>query len=69
MLPVAFCGDLIGHLEKVSFHCNHTEGKYQRMRNHTNALISHSSKIMITILQARLQQYAQGAFSDVHAGF
>ena len=31
VLPSASCGDLIGHLEKVSFHCNHKEGKHQRM--------------------------------------
>jgi hypothetical protein len=33
------------------------------------ALISHESKIMLKILQARLQQYANREFPDVQAGF
>ena len=36
---------------------------------HTIALISHASKIMLKILQARLQQYMNCEFSDVQAGF
>ena len=40
-------------LEKVSFHSNPKE-----CSNHcTVALISHASKVMLKILQARLQQY------------
>ena len=37
--------------------------------SHTIALISHTSKVMIKILQARLQQYVNHELSDVHAGF
>ena len=45
-------------LEKVSFHFNPKEGQCQRMSNcHTIALISHASKVVLKILQARLQQY------------
>ena len=33
------------------------------------ALISHSSKVMLKILQARLQQYVNHELSDVQAGF
>ena len=33
------------------------------------ALISHASKVMITILQARLQQYVNRELPDVQAGF
>ena len=33
------------------------------------ALISHTSKIMLKILQARLQQYVKGELPDVPAGF
>ena len=33
------------------------------------ALISHSSKVKLQILQARLQQYMNWEFSDVQAGF
>ena len=36
---------------------------------HTIALISHVSKVMLKILQARLQQYVNHEFSDVQAGF
>ena len=35
----------------------------------TIALISHSSKVMLKILQARLQQYMNWALPDVQAGF
>ena len=37
--------------------------------DHTIALISHSSKVMLKILQARLQQYVNCEFPDVQAGF
>ena len=36
---------------------------------HTIALISHASKVMFKILQARLQQYVNHEFPDVQAGF
>ena len=36
---------------------------------HTIALISHASKVMLKILQARLQQYMNHEISDVQAGF
>ena len=36
---------------------------------HTIALISHSSKVMLKILQARLQQYVHRELPDVQAGF
>ena len=36
---------------------------------HTTALISHSSKVMLKILQARLQQYMNRELRDVQAGF
>ena len=35
----------------------------------TNALISHTSKVMLKILQARLQQYVNRELPDVQAGF
>ena len=35
----------------------------------TIALISHASKVMLKILQARLQQYVKSELSDVQAGF
>ena len=36
---------------------------------HTIALISHASKVMLTILQARLQQYVNRELPDIQAGF
>ena len=36
---------------------------------HTIALISHASRIMFKILQARLQQYVNHELPDVQAGF
>ena len=35
----------------------------------TVALISHASKVMLKILQARLQQYVSHEYPDVQAGF
>ena len=36
---------------------------------HTVALISHASKVMVKILQARLQQYVNHEIPDVQASF
>ena len=36
---------------------------------HTIALISHTSKVLLKILQARLQQYVNRELPDVQAGF
>ena len=36
---------------------------------HTTALISHTSKLMLKIVQARLQQYVNCELPDVQAGF
>ena len=36
---------------------------------HTIALISQASKVMLKILQARLQQYVHGELPDVQAGY
>ena len=57
-------------LEKVSFHSNHKEGNAKEYSNYrTTALISYASKVMLKILQARLQQYVNCELPDVHAGF
>ena len=52
-------------LEKVSFHSNPKECSNYR----TIALISHASKVMLKILQARLQQYVNHELPDVQASF
>ena len=36
---------------------------------HTITLISHTGKVMLKILQARLQQYMNSELPDVQAGF
>ena len=52
-------------LEKVSFHSNLKE-----CSNYcTIALISHARKVMLKILQARLQQYMNRELPDVQSGF
>ena len=57
-------------LEKVSFHSNPKERQCQRTLNYcTIARISHASKIMLKIIQARLQQYMNSELTDVQAGF
>ena len=57
-------------LEKVSFHSNPKERKWQRMLKLLQiVLISHASKVMLKILQARLQQYVNHEIPDVQAGF
>ena len=58
-------------LEKVSFHSNLKEGQYQRMFKlpHNSTHFSHASKVMLKILQARLQQYVNQELPDVPAGF
>ena len=57
-------------LEKVSFNSNPKERQCQKCLNyHTIALISHASKVMLKILQARLQQYVNCELPDVQAGF
>ena len=57
-------------LEKVSFHSNPKERQFQRMlKLCTTTLISHASKVMLKILQTRLQQYMKYELADVQAGF
>ena len=65
-------------LEKVSFQSNPKEKQYQRMFKPLHnqmfkvpqiALTSHVSKVMLKILQARLQQYVNHELPDVQAGF
>ena len=52
-------------LQKVSFQGNPKECLNYR----TVALISHASRVMLKILQARLQQYMNQEFRDIQAGF
>ena len=45
------------------------KGNAKQCSNYTTALISHTSKIMLKILQARLQQYVNCEITDIPAGF
>ena len=58
-------------LEKVSLHSNYKrKGNIKEFSNYcTLALISHASKVMLKILQARLQQYVNRELPDIQAGF
>ena len=57
-------------LEKVSFHSSPKERQCQKCSNYcTIALISHASKVMLKIIQARLQQYVNHEIPDVQASF
>ena len=58
-------------LEKVSFHSNPPKKGNAKECSiyHIIALISHASKVMLKILQARFQQYVNHELSGVQAGF
>ena len=57
-------------LEKVRFHSNLKKDNPKECLNYcTIVLISHASKVMLKILQARLQQYMNHELPDVKAGF
>ena len=57
-------------LEKVSFHSNSKERQCHECSNCcTIALISHTSKVMLKILQTRLQQYVNHELPDIQDGF
>ena len=57
-------------LEKVNFIPVSKKGNARECSKYrTIALILHASKLMLKILQARLQQYLNGELPDVQAGF
>ena len=57
-------------LDKLVFIPIPEKGNIKECSNHrTTALISHSSKVMLKILQAMLQQYVNHELPDVQAGF
>ena len=57
-------------LEEISFHSNPKERQCKECSNyHTIALISHTSKEIFKILQARFQQYMNCELPDIQAGF
>ena len=57
-------------LEKVSFHSNSKERQCQKCSNYcTITLISHASKVMLKIPQAKFQQYMNDELPGVQARF
>ena len=56
-------------LEKVSFQSNPKDNAKEYSNYHTIVLTSHASKVMLKILQAKLQQYVNRELSDFQAGF
>ena len=52
-------------LEKVSFHSNPKGNAIECSNYCTIALISHASKVMLKVLQARLHQYMNQELPDV----
>ena len=57
-------------MEKVGFIPIPKKGNAKECSNyHTVALISHASKVMLKIIQAKLQQYVNHELPDVQAGF
>ena len=57
-------------LEKVSLHSSPTKRQWQRLFKLLKiALISHASKVILKILQARLLHYVNGEHPDIQAGF
>ena len=57
-------------LEKFGLHPNPKKGNAKQCLNYsTVALISYTNKLMLKILQARLQQYVNRELPDVQAGF
>ena len=57
-------------LKKVRFHSNPKKDNAKEYSNYcTITLISHTSKVILKILQVRLQQYVNCEFPDVQAGF
>ena len=56
-------------LDKVSFHSNLKGNAKECSYYRTMAFISHANKVMLKILQARLQQYMNHEIPDVSVGF
>ena len=61
---------VVTRLERVSFHFNPQKGNAKEcLIDCIIALISHASKVMLKILQYRLQQDINRELPDVQAGF
>ena len=68
-LPLVALHWIFVGLAGLIFHSNPKERQRECSNYHTIALISLASKVMLKILQARLQQYVNHELPDVQAGF
>ena len=70
-MPVNFENSaVVTGLEKISLHPIPKKGNAKVCSNYrTIALISHTNKVMLKILQAKLQQYMNHELPDVQARF
>ena len=72
-MPANLANSAVGHRTgkcQFSFQSQDWKGNAKECPNyHTVALISHTSNVMLKILQARLQQYVNHEISDVQPGF
>ena len=67
---IQFSVDGQGCVPSLLFDLRPKKGNVKECSNcHTIALVSHASKVMLKILQARLQQYMNCELPDVQAGF
>ena len=55
-------------LERVTFHSNQKGNAKECSNYHTIAFISHTSKVMLRIIQARPQHYKKHELPDVQPG-
>ena len=70
MLPNLEKSAVATGLDKVSFHSNPKEGNAKEGSNYCIiVLISHANKVMLKILQARLQKNVNQELVDIQAGF
>ena len=68
-MPANMKNSVATGLGKVTFHFNPKERQCQKCSNYCKiALISHTSKVILKNLQARLQQYVNHEIPDVQIG-
>ena len=69
MMLLKCCTQYASKFGKLSSGHRTGKGQFSFQAYHTIALISHASKVVLEILQARLQQYVNCELPDVQAGF
>ena len=68
--PTQYCKPIILQFKRSVFNPIPKKGNAKECSNyHTVVLISHTSQVMLKILQVRLQQYMNGDFPDIQLIF